>query len=118
MNRYRKLLSVALQLCPVVLLVFVAATSATAQKAATGPSTGVLEVSAIRNVNPPPVPENLRVDQGFTAFLVGHAVGTQNYVCKPSGAGFAFALFTPQATLFSDNANKEVIVHFFSPNPD
>jgi len=47
---------------------------------------------------------------------VGHAVGTQNYVCLPSGAGFAFVLFTPEATLFGDNG-KQIITHYFSPNP-
>ena len=47
---------------------------------------------------------------------MGHGVGTQNYVCQPSGAGFAWILFTPQATLFSDRA-RQVTTHFFSPNP-
>jgi len=55
------------------------------------------------------------VPTGATAFLVGHAVGTQNYVCLPSGAGFAFVLFTPEATLFGDNG-KQIITHYFSPN--
>jgi hypothetical protein len=32
-------------------------------------------------------------------FLVGHAFGTQNYVCLPSGTEFKFKLCTPQATL-------------------
>jgi len=68
-----------------------------------------------RQVRPPDVPVNLEVDQGNSAFLVGHAVGTQNYVCLPAGAGFAYALFTPQATLFDDH-NRQVITHFFSPN--
>ena len=68
-------------------------------------------------VTPPAVPFNIRVPQGAQAFLVGHATGTQNYVCLPSGAGFKFVLFTPQATLFGDN-EKQLITHFFSPNPD
>ena len=68
-------------------------------------------------VTPPPVPADLEVEPGFKAFLEGHAVGTQNYVCQPSGAGFAFVLFTPQATLFND-ADHQIITHFFSPNPD
>ena len=57
---------------------------------------------------------------------MGHAVGTQNYICLPCpnpitpaamcpASGFAFALFTPQATLFADN-DKQVITHFFGPN--
>jgi hypothetical protein len=68
-------------------------------------------------VTPPPVPEGLEVDAVNEVFLVGHAVGTQNYVCVPSGAVFAWTLFTPEATLFGDNA-KQTITHFFSPNPD
>src|SRR5262249_37368912 len=67
-------------------------------------------------VTPPPVPENIRVPPGYKVFLEGHAVGTQNYICRPSGSGFAFILFTPRATLFKDN-EKQLITHFFSPNP-
>ena len=68
------------------------------------------------DVTPPPVPGNIKVQAGNEAFLVGHGVGTQNYVCLPSGTGFAFVLFTPQATLFSDDG-KQITTHFFSPNP-
>jgi hypothetical protein len=67
-------------------------------------------------VTPPPVPDNIQVPAGNKVFLEGHAVGTQNYICLPSGSGVAFILFTPQATLFSDN-DKQVTTHFFSPNP-
>jgi hypothetical protein len=67
-------------------------------------------------VTPPYVPDNLRVLAPNKAFLVGHAVGSQNYVCLPSGATFAWTLFTPEATLFNDDG-KQVITHFFSPNP-
>ncbi len=65
---------------------------------------------------PPPVPANIQVPAGNKLFLVGHAIGTQNYVCQPVGDGVKFALFTPQATLFSDD--KQVTTHYFSPNPD
>jgi hypothetical protein len=67
-------------------------------------------------IRPPRVPANIQVPAGNKVFLVGHAVGTQNYVCLPSGTGFNFVLFTPQATLFSDH-DKQVTTHFFSPNP-
>lgn len=67
-------------------------------------------------VTPPDVPAELQVPPGNTAFLEGHAAGTQNYICLPSGAGFAWTLFTPQATLF-DDAGGQVTTHFFSPNP-
>jgi hypothetical protein len=68
------------------------------------------------HVTPPPVPANIKVPAGNEAFLLGHGVGTQNYVCLPSGTGIAFTLFTPQATLFSDD-DKQLTTHFFSPNP-
>jgi len=64
----------------------------------------------------PHVPHNIRVPDGFDVYLVGHAVGTQNYVCLPSDTGVKYTLFTPQATLFGD-AREELITHFFSPNP-
>jgi len=81
------------------------------------------------NVTPPPVPPELQVEEGNTAFLEGHAVGTQNYICLPcpnpttpaaqcpDASGFAWLLFTPEATLSKDN-DKQLITHFFSPNPD
>jgi hypothetical protein len=66
-------------------------------------------------VTPPPVPAEIQVEAGNKAFLEGHGVGTQNYSCLPSGTGFAWTLFTPQATLFKDN-DQQVTTHFFSPN--
>ena len=66
-------------------------------------------------VTPPPVPANIQVPAGNKLFLVGHAIGSQNYVCLPSGADVKFVLFTPQATLF--NGGEQVTTHFFSPNP-
>ena len=118
MNRNKRKFAIALQLCPIVLLPLLAASSALAQTSATAPSTEAEapQVSYIRNIIPPPVPEKLQVQAGFIAFLEGHGVGTQNYVCKPSGTGFAFVLFTPQATLFADN-DQQLTTHFFSPNP-
>jgi hypothetical protein len=65
---------------------------------------------------PPVVPSNLEVPAGSTAFLIGHARGTQNYVCLPKDAGFSWTLFGPQATLFDDNGNQQ-ITHFLSANP-
>jgi hypothetical protein len=72
-------------------------------------------------VTPPSVPFNLRVEAGNKAFLKGEATGTQNYFCAPSAAsstGVAYVLFTPEATLFSDDDGGQIITHFFSPNPD
>jgi hypothetical protein len=78
---------------------------------------GLPQPARADRVTPPAVPARIQVPQGATPFLVGHAVGTQNYICLPSGAGFNYVLFTPQATLFGDN-EKQVITHYFSPNPD
>ncbi len=71
-------------------------------------------------VTPPPVPPNLQVQAGNHAFLEGHGIGTQNYVCAPSATsatGVAYVLFTPEATLFNDDDDQR-ITHFFSPNPN
>jgi hypothetical protein len=66
---------------------------------------------------PPPVPDLIQAPAGQRLFLAGHAYGTQNYICLPSGAGFAWTLFGPQATLFHNDA-LQVMTHFLSPNPD
>ncbi len=69
-------------------------------------------------ITPPPLPAGLApVPAGNKLFLGTHAVGTQNYVCKPSGAGVAYVLFTPEATLFGEDGGQ-VITHNFSPNPN
>lgn len=75
------------------------------------------------NLTPPPVPPDLQVPAGNTAFLKGNAVGTQNYICRPSPTGFAWSLFGPQATLFvtfkwfSVEIRQQITTHFLSPNP-
>jgi Protein of unknown function (DUF3455) len=88
-----------------------------------------LPAYADRDIEPPPVPDNLLVPEGNKGFLQGHAVGTQNYICLPcpnattmavmcpDASGFAWILFGPQATLFNDH-DRQVITHFLSPNPD
>ncbi len=72
---------------------------------------------AHRPIAVPNVPSNIAVLPPNRPFLVGHAFGTQNYVCLPSGNQFKFQLFTPQATLFDDDG-KQIATHFFSPDPD
>ena len=71
-----------------------------------------------RNITPPAVPFDLRVDPAANVpFLEGHAFGTQNYICLPSGNGFKFVLFTPEATLFDPlDPGTQLTTHFFSPN--
>jgi hypothetical protein len=62
------------------------------------------------------VPDAIQVPSGNSLFLVRHAVGTQDYVCLPSGNDFRFALVTPRATLFGDD-DQQTATHYFSPNP-
>ena len=76
------------------------------------------QVGHAQNVTPPPVPDRLQepIPEGNEAFLIGHAFGSQDYVCAASGSGVAFVLTTPEAVLF-DTPARRVINHYFSPNP-
>ena len=76
----------------------------------------VAQLADAHPVTPPRVPGDIEVPPGKKVFLVGHGVGTQSYICLPSGAGFAFTLFTPEATLFNPRDGQQVITHYFSPN--
>jgi hypothetical protein len=60
-----------------------------------------------QGVTPPPVPAGLEVEAPNQAFLLGRGVGTQNYVCQPSSSlgRVVWTLFTPQATLFTDQGD-------------
>src|SRR4029079_3262503 len=77
------------------------------------------QAAQAQTVTPPIVPPGLEVEAPNQAFLLGHAVGTQNYEYQPvdSLGRVNWTLFTPQATLFSDQ-NEQLITHFNSPNPD
>jgi hypothetical protein len=54
-------------------------------------------------ITAPSVPAGLQVPAGNQAFLEGAAVGTQDYICLPSGTGTAWTFFGPQATLFNED---------------
>jgi len=65
-------------------------------------------------ITPPP---------GNVAFLVGHAFGTQGYVCLPAAPGGSTASWTinaarPEATLFASFSGQDfqIITHFLSPD--
>jgi len=91
-----------------------------AQVAALGMAFAVaLPLTAHAQIVTPPVPTNLEVLAPNVAFLLGRGVGTQNYECQPAASigRVAWTLFTPQATLFNDDA-EQLITHFFSPNPE
>jgi Protein of unknown function (DUF3455) len=62
--------------------------------------------------------------QGNSEFLATKGVGTQGYVCLPSGSGVSFTVNNarPEATLFANIYGEafQVITHFLSPveNPN
>jgi hypothetical protein len=62
--------------------------------------------------------------EGNSVFLAGHGVGTQGYVCLPSGSGASWTVNNarPEATLFTNvfGAAVQIITHFLSPveNPN
>src|SRR5205085_1266391 len=61
--------------------------------------------AAAQNITPPTTPAIITPPAGNSVFLVGHAVGTQGYVCLPASTGASTASWTinaarPEATLF------------------
>jgi hypothetical protein len=71
-------------------------------------------------VTPPPTPTDIAVPEGNSAFLVGHAFGSQGYTCLPTSTGAAAWNPTarPEATLFTDFFGHlvQIITHFQSIN--
>jgi len=78
--------------------------------------------AAAQNITPPTTPAIITPPAGHSAFLVGHAEGTQGYVCLPTSAGASTASWTvnssrPEATVFASFGREfPVITHFLSPN--
>jgi len=76
---------------------------------------------AFGGVKPPPTPPIITPPAGNTAYLLGHATGTQGYVCLPSGTGASWTVNSsrPQATLFLTffgNFSQQILTHFLSPD--
>jgi hypothetical protein len=79
--------------------------------------------AAGQQLTPPATPTIITPPVGNSAFLVGHARGTQGYVCLPTSPGASTASWTinaarPEATLFQRffGNDFQVITHFPSPN--
>jgi hypothetical protein len=76
--------------------------------------------AAAQNVMPPPTPTLITPPVGNVAFLVGHARGTQGYVCLPQGTGASWTVNNarPEATLFQKffGQDVQIITHFLSPD--
>jgi hypothetical protein len=65
------------------------------------------------------VPASITPPAGNTPFLVGHAVGTQGYVCLPAGTGASWTVngSRPEAALFTDvQGQLPIMTHYLSPN--
>jgi hypothetical protein len=79
-------------------------------------------VLAQAQVDPPEVPTDIQVPAGFSPFLKGYAIGTQNYMCvaEKKEKDFVWKFMGPQATLFVTLPNgqmQQVTTHFLSANP-
>ena len=75
---------------------------------------------AAAQVTPPTTPTDIAVPAGNSAFLVGHAFGSQGYTCLPTSTGGTAwnPSARPEATLFTDlfGAQFQIITHFQSIN--
>ena len=82
---------------------------------------GTVTTAAAQNVTPPPTPTAITPPAGNSAFLVGHAQGTQGYVCLPTSTGgtsWTINPARPEATLFAKifGQDIQIITHFASIN--
>lgn len=80
---------------------------------------GTVTHAAAQRVVPPTTPDAITPPAGNTAFLVGHALGTQGYVCLPTptgGTSWTINNARPEATLFTDVFGRpvQIITHFTS----
>src|SRR5437879_1351092 len=77
---------------------------------------------ATSQVTPPITPGTIAVPDGNSAYLVGHARGSQGYTCLPTATGGTAWNPTarPEATLFADffGHQVQIITHFQSINEE
>ncbi|HEX3876717.1 MAG TPA: DUF3455 domain-containing protein [Bryobacteraceae bacterium] len=76
--------------------------------------------AAAQSIATPATPTLITPPVGNTAFLVGHASGTQGYVCLPTNTGASWTVNSarPEATLFTSlfGLDVQIITHFLSPD--
>jgi Protein of unknown function (DUF3455) len=82
---------------------------------------GAITVASAQTVTPPTTPTGITPPAGNTAFLVGHADGSQGYTCLPTSTGgtsWTINPARPEATLFTNiyGLPFEIITHFASIN--
>jgi hypothetical protein len=88
-----------------------------------GCATMAVPVGQAQSMIPPTTPAIISPPAENALFLVGHAVGTQGYVCLPTSPGALTASWTakgarPEATLFLRYFGQDfqIITHFLSPD--
>ena len=81
---------------------------------------GAATHATAQSISSPVTPTSITPPQGSSAFLLGHATGTQGYVCLPSGTGASWTVngARPEATLLTSffGIPVQIITHFLSPN--
>ena len=80
-----------------------------------------INIATAQTVTPPPTPTLITPPEGNTAFLVGHATGSQGYTCLPASTGgtsWTVNPARPEATLFLTFFGQpvQIITHFASVN--
>lgn len=88
---------------------------------ALGCAFGTVPLAAAQNVTPPSTPHEITPQAGNVAFAVGHALGTQGYICLPTSTGgtsWTVLSVRPEATLFQRffGQDFQIITHFLSPD--
>jgi hypothetical protein len=85
---------------------------------------GTVTHAGAQTITTPTTPNAITPPAGNSAFLVGHAVGTQGYVCLPTSIGASTASWTvnasrPEATLYVMVFDRfvEVVTHFLWSEP-
>jgi hypothetical protein len=76
-----------------------------------------IAIPALAHAGPaaPSVPQQIAVLEGYTPFLVAHAVGVQIQECIQDGGGYRWRFVGPRADLFGDNG-KLIATHFAGPS--
>jgi hypothetical protein len=81
---------------------------------------GSVTNAVAQKITSPATPALITPPAGNSAFLLGHAVGTQGYVCLPKGTGASWTVNNarPEATLFTSfyGQDFQIITHFLSPD--
>src|SRR3954452_13764137 len=88
-----------------------------------GCASATVTTARAQNLTTPATPAIITPGPGNSAFAVGHAKGTQGYVCLPTSVGASTASWTvkgarPEATLFQSvfGTDFQIITHFLSPD--